>query len=81
MAGSVYQSASHPGQAPWGTAWLRELCGLGRPVLAIGGVTPARAPEVRDAGAWGAAAISSLWEAEDPAGAALALLAPWMEAA
>ena len=81
VAGSVYQSASHPGQAPWGTAWLRELCGLGRPVLAIGGVTPARAPEVRDAGAWGAAAISSLWEAEDPAGAALALLAPWMEAA
>ena len=44
-------------------------------------VTPARAPELRDAGAWGAAAISSLWEAADPAGAALALLAPWMEAA
>ncbi len=81
VAGSVYQSASHPEQPPRGAGWLRELCALGRPVVAIGGVTPARAAEVRDAGAWGAAAISALWDAADPAAATLALLAPWMGAA
>lgn len=81
VAGSVYQSASHPELPPRGAAWLREICGLGRPVVAIGGVTPARATELRDAGAWGAAAISALWDAIDPAAATLALLAPWLEVA
>jgi thiamine monophosphate synthase len=36
-----------------------------------------RAAEVRDAGAWGVAAITALWRAADPAAAALAMLAPW----
>jgi thiamine monophosphate synthase len=34
---------------------------------------------VRDAGAYGAAAIGALWRAPDPAAAALALLQPWLE--
>jgi thiamine monophosphate synthase len=34
---------------------------------------------VRDQGAYGVAAITSLWWAPDPAAAALALLAPWSE--
>ena len=43
------------------------------------GVDAARAVEVRDAGAWGVAAIAALWGAPDPAAAALALLAPWAD--
>ena len=79
VAGSVYQSPSHPDRPAQGTEWLRGLCGLGCPVVAIGGVTPARAREVYHAGAWGAAAISALWDGDDPAGAAMALLAPWLD--
>jgi thiamine monophosphate synthase len=32
---------------------------------------------VRRAGAWGAAAITAIWDAADPAGAAVELVAPW----
>ena len=39
------------------------------------------AAAVRDAGAYGVAAIAALWWAADPAAAALALLAPWSESA
>jgi thiamine-phosphate pyrophosphorylase len=81
VAGSVYESRSHPDRPARGTEWLHQLCELGRAVVAIGGVTPDRAPELRAAGAWGAAAISALWEADDPGRAVLALLAPWLEAA
>jgi thiamine monophosphate synthase len=37
------------------------------PVVAIGGLTPAHAPAVRDAGATGLAAISAVLQAERPA--------------
>ena len=50
---------------------------LGVPVIAIGGITPERAQSVKDAGAWGVAAIRSLWHAPDSYAAAMALLAPW----
>jgi thiamine-phosphate pyrophosphorylase len=46
-------------------------------VIAIGGIDAGRAAEARDAGAYGVAAIRALWQAADPAAAALALLAPW----
>ena len=81
MAGSIYETASHPGRAPAGLALVRSAAALGVPVIAIGGVTAARIPELRDAGAWGVAAISALWSAADPAAAALAMLAPWTEGA
>jgi thiamine-phosphate diphosphorylase len=77
MAGNVFETSTHPGRPPRGLAWLAELCSLGTPVVAIGGITAARAHGVKQAGAWGAAAITALWEAPDPAAAALALVAPW----
>jgi thiamine-phosphate pyrophosphorylase len=54
---------------------------LGLPVIAIGGITPERAMEARDAGAYGVAVISAAWRAPDSAAAAMALLAPWSAAA
>lgn len=81
IAGNLFETASHPERPARGLPWLRELCELGRPVIAIGGITPARAAEARRAGAWGIAAISAVWEAPDPAAAALAMLAAWNEAA
>lgn len=79
MVGHVYPTPSHPEFAGRGLDLVREVAALGRPVIAIGGIDPSRALEVRDAGAYGAAAIRALWSAPDPAAAALALLAPWME--
>ena len=77
MVGSIYRTATHRDRAPGGLGLVRETSVLGRPVIAIGGIDAGRAAEVRDAGAWGVAAIRALWGAADPAAAALALLAPW----
>ena len=80
LVGNIYETASHRDRPPAGVALVRAAAALGRPVIAIGGIDAARAREVRDAGAYGIAAISALWRAADPAAAALALLAPWTEA-
>lgn len=42
----------------------------GKPVIAIGAVTPATAGDALASGAWGVAAIRALWDAADPAAAA-----------
>lgn len=81
IAGNVFATRSHPERPPRGLGWLRDVCARARPVVAIGGITRERAAAVRDAGAWGVAVISALWAADDPAAAALELLAPWTEAA
>jgi thiamine-phosphate pyrophosphorylase len=78
LVGSVYPSASHPGRPAAGIELVRRVAGLGKPVIAIGGIDAARAVEVRAAGAYGVAAVSALWGADDPAAAALALLEPWL---
>lgn len=77
VVGPVFATATHAGRTPLGLAALREIAALGRPALAIGGITAERAGELRAAGAYGAAAIRALWDAADPAGAARALLEAW----
>jgi thiamine-phosphate pyrophosphorylase len=70
--GPVYPT---PSKAPFGDplgpdALARAAGAAALPVLAIGGVTPSRAPEVRRAGAAGAAAISAIFAHTDPGRAA-----------
>ena len=77
VVGNIYETVSHPGRFPAGLGLVREAAVLGRPVIAIGGMTPERAAEVKAAGAYGVAAIRGLWMAADPAAATLAMLAPW----
>ncbi len=77
LAGAIFPTPSHPGEAGRGVAFVREAAALGKPVVAIGGITADNAAAVRAAGAWGVAAIRALWQADDPALAARALLAPW----
>jgi thiamine-phosphate diphosphorylase len=77
VVGNIYETLSHPGRAAAGLALVTQTAGLGRPVIAIGGITPARAAEVKSAGAYGVAAIRGLWMAADPAAATLAMLLPW----
>lgn len=79
VVGSIYDTPSHPGAPAAGIGLVREAVTLGRPVIAIGGITPERVPELKAAGAYGIAAIRALWEADDPAAATLSMLAPWVE--
>jgi thiamine-phosphate diphosphorylase len=71
LVGPVFPTATHPDRAPLGFARLKEIVGVGLPVIAIGGVTPERIPElVAVAAVHGVAAIRALWHAADPADAA-----------
>ncbi len=47
---------------------------VGRPVIAIGGITAARVPELLGAGAYGVAVVSAVSDAADPAAATRDLL-------
>jgi thiamine-phosphate pyrophosphorylase len=69
--GPVYDTASKRQYgAPQGLAALeRVTAAVDVPVLAIGGITPDRVPEVRRAGASGVAVISAILAADDPAAA------------
>jgi thiamine-phosphate diphosphorylase len=78
IVGNIFETETHPGRPAGGLSLVTETVGFGLPVIAIGGITPERAWQARDAGAYGVAAISALWHAADPAGATLALLRPWM---
>lgn len=66
LAGTIWETPSHPGRPGAGTGLIREIAALGTPVIAIGGVTAARAAEARDAGAAGVAVIRGVWDAPDP---------------
>ena len=72
VVGPVYQSATHPDREPLegGLDTLRRICAFGLPVIAIGGITAARVPQIREAGVWGVAAIRAFWDDSDPAGVA-----------
>src|SRR5437016_172634 len=75
LVGPVFPTATHADRAPLGSARLKQIVGVGLPVIAIGGVTPARIPELRAVAAiHGVAAIRALWDAADPADAARRLL-------
>ena len=64
-----------------GLGLLREAVALaGRPLVAIGGISAANAPEVRAAGAVAAAVISAIADASDPAEATRYLRARFLAA-
>ena len=69
--GPVYDTPSKRAYgAPQGLATLaRTAVAVDIPVIAIGGITAERVPEVRDAGAHGVAVISAILCADDPTSA------------
>src|SRR5438874_41388 len=69
--GPVYDTPSkRPYGAPQGLDALAKVAGRVRlPLIAIGGVTPARVAEVRGSGAFGVAAIAAILGAPSPADA------------
>lgn len=80
VAGSVYDTVSHPGVRPAGLELIERLAPMDLPVVAIGGVTPERVPEVCAAGAVGVAVIRAVWSASDPVERAARLCAAVAEA-
>jgi thiamine-phosphate diphosphorylase len=80
VAGTVYETLSHPGRPAVGPELVARLARGSLPVIAIGGITAERAREVRQAGAYGVAAISALWDSDDPAAAAMRFLQVWGDA-
>jgi len=77
LAGSIYPTASHPGRVGTGVGMIEAMAGLGRPVIAIGGVTPERVGELLGAGAAGIAAIRGIWDQPSPGSAARAYIEAW----
>jgi len=74
--GPVWDTPSkRPYGSPVGVDALRDAATVGLPLLALGGVTPARVAVARAAGAVGVACIRAICAADDPAGALAALLA------
>ena len=78
VAGTIFASPSHPDREPAGTALLEEIraaLGDSRPSLyAIGGIDERRVESAVRAGADGVAVIGALWDSDDPAAEARALL-------
>lgn len=71
IMGAAYETASHPGRAPVGPEAVGAAAALADvPVLAIGGVTPARVPALVAQGAYGVVVKSGVWGRECPARAA-----------
>jgi len=75
--GPCYPTATKDGLPnPIGAEGLAAVAAaVGLPVLAIGGVTARRIPELLEAGAYGIAVVGAIATASDPAEAARALLA------
>ena len=78
VAGSIWETPSHPGRQAAGIGLIEALVSLGKPVFAIGGVTAERARQVQGAGGWGVASIRALWGARKPAEAAELMLEAWV---
>lgn len=75
VAGSVYETETHPRTPPAGLELIERLGPMEIPIVAIGGITIERVPEVRGAGAAGVAVIRAVWKAPRPEDAAAALCA------
>jgi thiamine-phosphate pyrophosphorylase len=79
VLGTIFASRTHPGVTPHGIAIVERCCAVGLPVIAIGGMNAARAPEVRRAGAAGLAVVRAVWDAGEPREAAGRLIRAWKE--
>lgn len=76
FVGTIFRSRSHPGRSGAGEgliAGVGQVCAL--PMVGIGGITPGNVEAVVSGGAHGVAAISGIWDADDPAAAVTAYLA------
>jgi thiamine-phosphate pyrophosphorylase len=66
LAGTIFESRSHPGEKPVGTGLISDITkDTAIPVIAVGGITADKVEEVIKAGAVGVAVISAIAGADD----------------
>lgn len=71
LLGTLYETASHPGQPGAGVGLLSEIAAsVQLPIIGIGGINPERAAAVVSAGARGVAVIGAILGSDDPERAA-----------
>jgi thiazole tautomerase (transcriptional regulator TenI) len=71
VAGHVYSTSSHAGKPGRGAELVAAVAAQTKlPCIAIGGVRPSNVGILRDAGAWGVAAITGIWGAASAEAAA-----------
>ncbi|MBK5188556.1 MAG: thiamine phosphate synthase, partial [Gemmatimonadaceae bacterium] len=71
VAGHIYPTSSHVGMPGRGAELVAAVVARSRlPCIAIGGVRPSHVGTLRDAGAYGVAAISGIWSAPSAEAAA-----------
>lgn len=81
LAGPIYKSKSKSDTKPSGSSLISDITGdSSLPVLAVGGITAEKVPEVIEAGAAGIAVVSAIADADDPKAAAAELTAALNEA-
>ena len=67
IAGHIYMTPSKPDMPSRGIEFIENICErVSIPVMAIGGITPARVPEVEKAGAKGVCVMTPLMTCENP---------------
>jgi thiazole tautomerase (transcriptional regulator TenI) len=75
MAGHVFETSSHAGVPGLGVDFLRTVVEAAHaPVIAVGGIMPDHVAALLAAGAHGVAAISGIWNDEEPGAAAIRYL-------
>lgn len=74
--GTIFDTPTHPDRKGMGIEGLAATTGRvgGFPLVAIGGIDPARVPDVLGAGAYGVAVVRGVWDARDPATAVMKYL-------
>ena len=73
--GPIYATGTKPDKQPQGLAWARQASeNASLPWFAIGGISAARLPELRDAGVERVAVVGAIMAAADPGAASEALL-------
>jgi thiamine-phosphate diphosphorylase len=71
IAGTIFESASHPEEKAAGLEFLSDVCrSVSIPVIAIGGITPANTAGCISAGASGIAVLSPIMQAKNPSAVA-----------
>jgi thiazole tautomerase (transcriptional regulator TenI) len=78
VAGTVFETPSHPGEPRRETNFVSEIVSrVNIPVIAIGGVLPEHVKSLLRGGAYGVAAIRGIWEAKNSEQAAVRYLSEY----
>ena len=75
IAGSVFETGSHPGEKGRGIGFIRTVVeSVSTPVIAIGGINASRTRQIIEVGAVGIAVVSAILGSSDPEQAAAKLV-------